>query len=170
VDETNRRALVDRLVTAHNQVFRMMRTVWAKEWLTADLTLPQMKVLFLLEEAGELSMSQLAEALGKAQPTITGLIDRLVEHNLVNRAESLADRRVTLVRLATSGRDLIARLVLAREEYTRLLVSRLTIDQLQLVAAAFDLLSQQARELAIKATSQPLGGDTEATVSVTNGR
>lgn len=69
-----------------------------------DMTLPQFEVLTALREApGGLRMSGLSEALHVSNGNVTGIIERLVETGLVQRAEVPDDRRATLVRLTERG-------------------------------------------------------------------
>ena len=144
MQDRERRGLIDQIVLDREAIFRTMRATWTKELVTGDLTLPQLRVVFLLEHAGGLSMSSLAEALGKAQPTVTGLVDRLVENGLVERAEHSADRRVIIARLTAAGRDLIAGLAEVGSVYTRRLVGDLAADELAIVAQAYAILRRQA--------------------------
>jgi DNA-binding MarR family transcriptional regulator len=148
VEDRERSALIERIVDDRAAIFRAMRADWSKEVIGADLTLPQLRVLFLLEREGNLSMSSLAEALGKAQPTVTGLVDRLVDGGLVQRAEHAADRRVIIARLTPTGHDLITRMAEAGGAHTRRLVAKLAGDDLATVAAAFALLRREAEALA----------------------
>ncbi|MCC6627181.1 MAG: MarR family transcriptional regulator [Chloroflexi bacterium] len=145
MDEQERRALIEQIVGDRSAIFRTMRADWTKELITGELTLPQVRVLFLLEQAGGLSMSSLAEALGKAQPTATGLVDRLVEAGLVERAEHAADRRVIIARLTTTGHDLIAGLAEAGSAHTRRLIGQLPPDDLRTVAHAYAIMRREAR-------------------------
>lgn len=145
MDEQERRALIEQIVGDRSAIFRTMRADWTKELITGELTLPQVRVLFLLEQAGGLSMSSLAEALGKAQPTATGLVDRLVEAGLVERAEHAADRRVIIARLSQTGHDLIAGLAEAGSAHTRHLIGQLPPDELRTVAHAYAIMRREAR-------------------------
>jgi DNA-binding MarR family transcriptional regulator len=144
MDEHERQAVVEQIVDDRAAIFRTMRADWTKELITGDLTLPQVRVLFLLEQAGGLSMSSLADALGKAQPTVTGLVDRLVEAGLVERAEHPADRRVTIARLTPTGHDLITGLAEAGSAHTRRLIGQLSADDLHTVARAYAILRREA--------------------------
>ena len=92
------------------------------EWLQLDLTFQQMKVLYILKHNGTLKMKELHEKLGVSMPTITGIVNRLVERkdgiSLVARETSPEDRREVWARLTTAGlettdslNDLNARLV-----------------------------------------------------------
>ena len=66
-------------------------------WLELDLTMPQLKMLFVVDLLGPVPMGQLAARLGISLPTATGLIDRLVEAGLARREHDERDRRVVLV-------------------------------------------------------------------------
>ncbi|MBU4200503.1 MAG: MarR family transcriptional regulator [Verrucomicrobia bacterium] len=73
-----------------------------------DLTNTQINVLLLLHESAheELNLSLISRHLLVTKANVTGLIDRLERKGLVKR-ESVADRRVTIVRLTSEGRMLI---------------------------------------------------------------
>ena len=69
----------------------------APEFLEIDVTMPQAKLLYLLGAAGELHMSELVARLGVSLSTVSGLVDRVVDHGLATRREDPADRRQVLV-------------------------------------------------------------------------
>ena len=68
-----------------------------------DLSLPQFRVLALVDEGGERA-SQLAERLAVAKPTITAVVDGLVERGYVKRSADCDDRRATKITLTAAGR------------------------------------------------------------------
>ncbi len=151
VDEARADTLVDEIVADHDAIFRALRADWSREVFAADLSLPQMRVLLLLDRYGDRSMSQLAEALGRSLPTIGGLADRLVEAGLVQRAEHSEDRRVTIARLTPAGQELVDNLSAANLDNTRRLIERLNADELRLVKAALAVLRREALALAQEA-------------------
>lgn len=67
-----------------------------------DLTLAQFRVLALVE-AGDERSSLLAERLAVAKPTITAVVDGLVERGLLVRAAVAGDRRSIRLTLTTEG-------------------------------------------------------------------
>lgn len=69
-----------------------------------DLTLGQFRLLGLLSVGDERSTS-LAERMAVAKPTVTSLVDTLVERGLVARETAPDDRRVVRVAITTTGRD-----------------------------------------------------------------
>lgn len=78
------------------------------EFLEIDVTMSQAKVLYLLT-AGDLHMSDLVARLGVTLPTVSGIVDRLVEHGLVARRVAESDRRRVFVGLTPAGSTLIDR-------------------------------------------------------------
>ena len=68
-----------------------------------DLSLPQFRVLALVDEGGERA-SQLAERLAVAKPTITAVVDGLVERGYLKRSADCDDRRATKITLTAAGR------------------------------------------------------------------
>ncbi|TAK35004.1 MAG: MarR family transcriptional regulator [Chloroflexota bacterium] len=123
-----------------------MRHLQTKDWLCTDLTMPQIKILFLLWDQKSARVGSLAGALGVTQPTMTGILDRLVEHGLVRRQESPEDRRLVLNCLTESGLELAARLRETSRARLVKVVRHLSPDDLALVAEALDKLRQAADE------------------------
>ena len=68
-----------------------------------DLSLPQLRVLALVDEGGERA-SQLAERLAVSKPTITAVVDGLVERGYLKRTADCDDRRATKITLTAAGR------------------------------------------------------------------
>jgi DNA-binding MarR family transcriptional regulator len=60
-------------------------------------------VLGHLERVGPLRLTELAEAAGVTQPSMTGLVTRLSESGLVERGRHAADGRVVLVAVTEAG-------------------------------------------------------------------
>jgi DNA-binding MarR family transcriptional regulator len=77
------------------------------EWLQLDLTFQQMKVLYILRQHGSQKMSKLHEELKVTMPTITGIVNRLIERRdgvpLLARETSPDDRREVRARLTQRG-------------------------------------------------------------------
>ena len=72
------------------------------------LTGPQLAVLQTLARSGEGSTSELARRLSLSQPTVTGIVKRMVEKGLVTRRPSEWDRRVVLLSPTPEGEEVLA--------------------------------------------------------------
>lgn len=73
---------------------------------TVDLSLPQYRILGLLDESSAVS-SDLAERLAVRPPTITAVVDGLVARGLVERRNVVADRRRVDHALTENGRRVL---------------------------------------------------------------
>lgn len=82
----------------------------APEFLTLDVTMAQMKALYLVAARVSLHMSALADLLGVTLSTGTGLVDRLVDQGLLERRHDDVDRRHVMVRLTPAGTELLERM------------------------------------------------------------
>ncbi len=105
-------------------------------------------VLALLEMHGALPMSRIAEELDVALPNATGIIGRLAERGIVERAHDSLDRRVVLVGLTDAGRDLIGDMERSRRERITRLIGTMDERQLRRLAASVRDLNQAARLVA----------------------
>lgn len=69
----------------------------------ADLTLAQIRLLFLLKREGPLSMGRIAEMFDLSSTAATGFVGRVERHGLIERRHREDDRRVVECGLTESG-------------------------------------------------------------------
>ncbi|GEM_PF-458479 len=74
-----------------------------------DITLNQFFVLSLLSRKETFLMGELAREMGTSSGNMTTMINRLIQSGLVLRERSKKDRRVVLVKLSPSGKELADR-------------------------------------------------------------
>jgi DNA-binding MarR family transcriptional regulator len=103
-----------------------------------DLTLHQLRVLFHLHYHGDRTMGQISAKLQVSDPTATGVIDRLVERELVERAADPDDRRRVLVRLTASGREHVLGMRSAGAETAGAVFGQLSSTQREALFAAVE--------------------------------
>ena len=135
-NELHQRALV-----AYGRALRIVDPIRFQLWADRGLTMPQVRVLFELVEANERSAGELAEALSVAPPTITGLTDRLVKQDLVQRREDPRDRRVVLLALTDSGRALTAEIAEQAGAYLHEVFDTLPAGRLDEICEALEALA-----------------------------
>lgn len=119
-----------------------------RAWLRVDLTMPQMKALIYVTKSGSATSGQIAASLGVGLSTITGIVDRLADQNLVTRREDPRDRRITRVEPTPAGSELVNELIEYRNEVVTAILSRLSPDQLETVETAFQYLLEAVADLA----------------------
>src|SRR5947209_18278382 len=107
MDERER--LVAEYLELQRGVGRLIHRGMPGEWLETEVTMSQLKTLMVLYGLGQATMGELADALGTGVSTVTGIVDRLVEHGLVVREEDPRDRRVVVGHPTSDGLALVDR-------------------------------------------------------------
>jgi DNA-binding MarR family transcriptional regulator len=77
--------------------------------LGGELTIPQLKLLKLIARTETESISEIATFLGVSNAAASKAVDRLVRRGLVERVESIDDRRATRLSLSVKGTFLLKR-------------------------------------------------------------
>lgn len=92
--------------------------------LSYDLTLPRFEILAMLQrsETG-LRMTELSSQLMVSNGNVTGIVDRLAEDGLVERAPVPGDKRASLVRLTYKGEAVFAEMADVHERWVDRLLS-----------------------------------------------
>jgi len=80
-------------------------------WVDLQLTLPQLRTIFIVAHNKTSSVMQIASHLGIGEPTASHLTDKLVRAGLVDRSDDPMDRRRAIVRLSPEGEGLIEKLL-----------------------------------------------------------
>ena len=138
---TEKSEMIDRILGQVEGAFRELLPRAHQELLDLDLTTPQLKVVLLLYLNGSARMSELASSLGVTLATATGILDRLVDKDIVERENSREDRRVVVCRLSMKGQELTDRLYTSGRERARQLLQGLDEDKLSKLDEALASLS-----------------------------
>lgn len=151
MNESWRAQLANEAVQAYLELGDAIRLAALPGWITADLTISQLKAVFLLTHHGALAVSELAALLGVGNPAASILVQQLVEQGLVERSEDAQDRRRTLVRLTAQGTKLISGPREQGEARLRRWLSQLGDDELKGLLHSLRILveivrSEQAQE------------------------
>jgi DNA-binding MarR family transcriptional regulator len=137
--------LIGHVLELEEKVYQALRPIVPKEWLSVDLTMPQLNILLVLFTDGPTRMSVLASSLGVSLATATGIVDRLVERGIILREGQPGDRRVVLCKLSDKGQELVGRLWGLGRAQVRSLLETVTIPKLRLIAEAMDTILQAAQ-------------------------
>ncbi len=135
------------MVAGFERLMQRLADSHAPEFLEIDVTMPQAKLLYLLGAAGELHMSDLVARLGTSPATISGLVDRLVDHGLATRRDDPSDRRQVVVGLTPAGIDFLGRFRELNARQLRDLLAVLDDAGMDHVRAALDALNVAADRL-----------------------
>ena len=95
-----------------------------------DLTMGQIRLLFMLRHVGPLPMGRIAEVFDLSSTAATGFVGRVERHGLVERHHRSDDRRVVECALTESGTQFLDAIFGVRLEAVRTALAVLTPRQL----------------------------------------
>ncbi|TAK79089.1 MAG: MarR family transcriptional regulator [Dehalococcoidia bacterium] len=125
---------------------RVRRQEHAPEpWLELDLTMKQLKVLFVLDGSGSLRPSEIAASVGMSAASATGILDRLVDQGFVERRADAADRRALLVQLTESGARVVSDFYMSGQYRLTELLTLMSDADLKALDRGFSALVAAAR-------------------------
>jgi DNA-binding MarR family transcriptional regulator len=160
---TARATAVESVIAGYEALMQHLADRHAPEFLEIDITMPQAKLLYLLGASGELHMSDLVQRLGVSLSTVSGLVDRVVDHGLATRREDALDRRQVVVGLTPAGATFIDRFRELNARQMRELLDDLDDTELGHLRSALTALTRSARRMT--ASQAPGAGATIAPVS-----
>lgn len=141
---------IARVVAAYDRLQRVLAPAHASDLVDLDITVAQLKTLFVAAAAGPIRMGELAVRLGTALSTTSGVVDRLVGLGMLERLEAPTDRRQVLVQVTDRARArLDAMNELGRSRLRELLARMATVEDVATVERALELLTDAVtRQLA----------------------
>ncbi|MHB8136045.1 MAG: MarR family winged helix-turn-helix transcriptional regulator [Anaerolineaceae bacterium] len=111
-----------------------------------SLSNSQIISLMHMNRQGPCGISQIASQLGKTDAASSQMVQRLVEMGLVERAESLQDRRAKQISLTVKGKKLVDQMVENRRGLIEAIVDNLPLEKREATIEAITLLVGSARE------------------------
>lgn len=113
----------------------------------ADLTGPQLTVVKLLEQIGDISLSELSDKIRAQNSTVTGIIDRMEREELVVRERSKEDRRVVFIRLTPKGQKLAREIPVEPMEVFRTALESLSAQEMRDLMRIMTKVSRKVKQL-----------------------
>jgi DNA-binding MarR family transcriptional regulator len=106
----------------------------------SDISIPQFRSLAFIQHNPDSSLSNLAEHLGLTLPSVSKLIDGLVNQKLVTRQESEVDRRRLTLVLTQAGASIVNSSRTGAQANLAKKLSRLSDDELETIYKAMRFL------------------------------
>lgn len=140
--------LIERVLEAHQQAARVLLSTDLSELFDATLTMQQVRLMAVLHRDGPTSGHALADELAVSTPTVSGMVDRLVERGILERRSDDRDRRVRLVALTAHGEQLVTSVHEAGWRIGRTLMDRMELADLRALAQGLAALAGAAHQRA----------------------
>jgi DNA-binding MarR family transcriptional regulator len=112
--ESGDSSLVEQCLDELEPLISRQRKAVATQGCLRAISNTHLHVLFLLTTDGPLAMGRLADQLEVSMPNVTGIVDRMVAHGLVERLRNDDDRRQVVVRATQGGYEAVEEIDLVR--------------------------------------------------------
>ena len=142
-----RKRAVDAIVETVIYLYTESRRLTKERARAYGLTGPQLTVISILRELGDLSLSSLSERIRAQNSTVTGIIDRMEREGLVRRERSAEDRRIVLIRLTDKGQELAREVALEPMEIFRAALDGLPKKDIDELFRVLDAVQERVRAL-----------------------
>jgi DNA-binding MarR family transcriptional regulator len=149
-----RAQLLDAIMAEIATVMRHVADQHVSEFIAVDVTMSQAKLLYLVTCQPGIVMSALAAQLGVGLSTVSGLVDRLVEHGYLERREDPADRRQQLVTVTPEGASVVEGMREMNDHHLLTLLEGMSVPDLRTVHAGIAALSRHASRLEPRLTER----------------
>jgi len=140
----NHQERVRQIVELERRASRLLRQHPFDAWMNLNITTAQLRSLFFIDNEGITNFTKLATALGVTSSNVTGIVDHLVEQELVSRTENPEDRRVLLLSVTEKGKALLNSLRESRTKQMSEVLSHLSAEELSILARGFTILVKAA--------------------------
>jgi DNA-binding MarR family transcriptional regulator len=108
--------------------------------LRQSVSLQHVHVLTILRASGPLTVGELARALETSMASVTGIVSRMEQRELLTRTRSEQDRRVVSVGLARGGKAVLEQLEGPAREHFNSMLETLSLEELDSVQSGFRAL------------------------------
>jgi MarR family transcriptional regulator, organic hydroperoxide resistance regulator len=137
-------SIVETVIYLQTESRRLAREQCSRLGVTAT----QLNVIKMLEEIGDLSLSELSRRMAAQNSTVTGIVDRMVRDDLVSREQDPDDRRVWRIRLSDKGHAIAKKIDVAPWDVLRGAIESLDKKEMEtLVALLGKVAAAVAKEL-----------------------
>lgn len=136
-------------VTALMDTTRVLTAVAAHSLATlgAAVSVPQLRVLVMIDSQGPMNLSAVAEGLGVNASNASRACDRLVTSGLLDRRPDDRDRRSIVLSLTDRGERLVGTVVRQRRAMLEQIVSRMSVPDQRLLTACLEAFVVAAEQM-----------------------
>lgn len=152
-------AAVDEVVAAVLTASRLLVGVSARSLASVEeaLTLPQFRMLVVLDSWGAMNISRLGEHLEVIPSTAMRMVDRLAAAGMLERGANPGNRREILISLTRAGREVVAEVTERRRTQIARIVASMPAAQRTGLVEALTAFSEAGEEPPTRGPGAGLG-------------
>ena len=146
---------IDEALAGYKRFHRALLTSTASKWRNLDISMQQLRAIYVLRDEEVATVGRLAELFGIGLPAASILADRLVRAGFVDRNDDPADRRRVLLTLTRAGIQLVTELQEGNHVLMRRWMSRLSPEDLDALNRGWRALADVASRSSQLQTTAP---------------
>jgi DNA-binding MarR family transcriptional regulator len=131
--------IIQRIMTSYNDISKGINP---KGLLKINLTSAQIKLLTCFSNKDEMTMTQLSNNLSVSMPTMTAMVDRLVNSKMVERERDDMDRRVVRVKLTDAGKKILKKLIRIRRREMEKILMNLSEEEMESYLTSIEIVAK----------------------------
>src|SRR4029079_18669769 len=112
----NEASIVEQCLDELEPLIARQRKAVAAQGCLRAISNTHLHVLFLLTTEAPMAMGRLADQLDASMPSVSGIVDRMVSHGLVERLRDDDDRRLVVVRATSAGHTAVEEIDMVRRQ------------------------------------------------------
>jgi len=140
-----KQALLTQAMISYGGALAVADPIRLRFWDKRGLTMAQLRLMYIVFIDGEQPVGELAEKMSVRPPTVTGLTDRLIRQNLIERLPDPSDRRVVKVALTQEGRRVLGEIAVASSAYLEPIFTRMGEEKVNELIALLDEFTENAQ-------------------------
>jgi len=143
----NEASIVEQCLDELEPLIARQRKAVAAQGCLRAISNTHLHVLFLLTTEGPMAMGRLADQLDASMPSVSGIVDRMVSHRLVERLRDDDDRRLVVVRATSAGHAAVEEIDMVRRRQLARVLEMLEPSEQEAALRVFRRMSYAANQL-----------------------
>ena len=137
---------IEEMLTAMKRIMSLIKQNFERDFKKMQVTQSQILVMRVLNQYGDMKVSDISRELDLSNSTVSGIIDRLVEKKIVKRKRSEKDRRIVMITLAEEYRQPVKKHLNAFAQKMRRALSTTTEEDLDSIMQGLEKLEKILEE------------------------
>ena len=133
---------IDEVGAVMQKLVRVFQLFERDEIKTYGFTTSQCYTILELYKSGGLTMNELSEKMNLNSSTMTRILDNLVRDKYISRNKDKFDRRIVIVSLTDTGREVAKELNLTVKAYYRKVIANIPTGQVEDVLKSVNILQK----------------------------
>ncbi len=133
---------ISKIINLTRNFNKSMRHKFHHSIQDSGFTLPQISVISMLEKHGKQKVSELSLKMGLSDSTVSGILDRLEQKEIIKRERTKDDRRVVKISLTGKSQKFCEDFRQKKEEYFTQQLKSLSEQEIKDIIKGLEILNR----------------------------